>query len=128
LKEQFFLLGNLCFGRNYFCKKILKDRFPVSMLLKYIHNQELPPDIKASLVYLLIHIHIDTKPRMFTTLPNLNYTMSNIEEIDEKDEEDKSKLSSKIRTMLEHKSINMTASKSSHEQSSKGDKGGYSTV
>jgi hypothetical protein len=37
-QQQLLLLGNLCFGRNYFCKKIIKDKYPVALLLMYIKD------------------------------------------------------------------------------------------
>lgn len=73
------LYGNLCYGRNYFSKKIVKITFSCKTLLYYIaldksnvnKRNKLPNSIRAALVYILMHSHLASKPRIEKNYPNM---------------------------------------------------------
>ncbi|KAL4460004.1 hypothetical protein ABPG74_003530 [Tetrahymena malaccensis] len=101
LKNQINLYSNLCYGRNYYAKRMLKELFPTSSLLKYIlsyqnqesincqnekqlkqarsfgnisvDNMELVNCLIAEFINLLLRLHIDSKPRNQRSCPNLVY-------------------------------------------------------
>ena len=69
MEKQLELFSNLCFGRNYVNKKVMRQKLKSSVLLSYIWNKELSQELRAALVSLLLHIHIDSKPRTERIVP-----------------------------------------------------------
>ena len=63
LEKQLELFSNLCFGRNYVNIKYIKQNLNMSILMNYIWKAELPQELRAVLISLLINVHIDSKPR-----------------------------------------------------------------
>ena len=72
LKREMQLLSNLCSGRNYVNIKIIKKTFKMPVLMEYIWSPGLPEDIRAIFVSLLLHLHIDIKPRTERIVPLLS--------------------------------------------------------
>lgn len=68
-EKQLELFSNLCFGRNYVNKKIMRQKLKSSVLLEYIWNRDLPQELRAAFVSLLLQIHIDSKPRIERIVP-----------------------------------------------------------
>lgn len=60
LEKQLELFSNLCFGRNFLNKKIMREKLKSSVLLEYIWNRELPAELRAAFVSLLLQTHIDS--------------------------------------------------------------------
>ena len=71
VKRLMQLFSNLCFGRNYANIKIIKKIFKMQVLVEYIWNLKLPEEVRASLVSLLLNLHIDIKPRTVKIVPLL---------------------------------------------------------
>ncbi len=71
VKRLMQLFSNVCFGRNYANIKIIKKIFKMQILVEYIWNSTLPEEVRASLVSLLLHLHIDVKPRTVKIVPLL---------------------------------------------------------
>jgi hypothetical protein len=73
------LFGSLCYGRNYFSKRITKERFPCKLLLAYlnpdVYNKYLPSNIRAALLYVFMCAHLDSKPRKQRIVPNLTHKL-----------------------------------------------------
>lgn len=57
------LFAFMCKDRNYTCKSSIKDWFPIDVLLNYIWNDSLSPEMRASFVRLIINLYVDTHPR-----------------------------------------------------------------
>ena len=76
VKRLMQLFTNLCFGRNYANIKIIKKIFKMQVLVEYIWNLKLPEEIRASLVSLLLNLHIDIKPRTVKIVPLLCKNLS----------------------------------------------------
>jgi hypothetical protein len=78
------LFANLCYGRNYFSKKIIRGLFSCKILLHYITYYEesqgkhikLPNPIRAAMIYILMHAHIDSKPRIEKNYPIMTHFMA----------------------------------------------------
>lgn len=60
LEKQLELFSNLCFGRNFLNKKIMREKLKSAVLLEYIWNRELPAELRAAFVSLLLQTHIDS--------------------------------------------------------------------
>lgn len=71
LKSQLDLYAVLCMNRNYSCAGTFRKIFRIDMLIRYIKNEEIPEDIRATLVKLIVTIHIDKEPRTVQEKPNL---------------------------------------------------------
>jgi len=69
LQKELELFSNLCFGRNYVNKKYLKNKLTMPVLMQYIWNNQLSQELRAVLSSLLMHVHIDNKPRTERTVP-----------------------------------------------------------
>lgn len=69
LEKQLELFSNLCFGRNYVNKRIMRQKLKSSVLLEYIWNKDLSQELRAAFVSLLLHIHIDSNPRTERIVP-----------------------------------------------------------
>lgn len=69
LQKQLDLFSNLCFGRNYVNKKYIKNKLTMLVLMQYIWNNKLDQELRAVLTSLLMHVHIDNKPRTERIVP-----------------------------------------------------------
>ena len=69
LGKQLELFSNLCFGRNYVNKRMMRQKLKSSVLLEYIWNKDLSQELRAAFVSLLLHVHIDSNPRTERIVP-----------------------------------------------------------
>jgi len=79
LESQLDLFSELCYGRNYLCKRSIEERFPIIGLKENIWNTHLPLDIRASLTRLMLTIYIDAEPRSELKCPDLSRAMEHTE-------------------------------------------------
>ncbi len=73
LLGQLNLYSNLCYGRNYHCRNIIKSKLPFKVVLNYIWDEELCQDIRASFISIIDNVYIDMKPRLARKVPLLIY-------------------------------------------------------
>ena len=75
LVNQFEFYTFLCYGRNYVCSKYVNSVFSFDLLLGYLKNSAISNDIKASLLLIIVHCHLDERPRFKENLPALVYSL-----------------------------------------------------
>lgn len=88
-QQQLILYGNLCYGRNYCSKKQVRQIFSCRCLLNYISN-DLPTTIKAALIYILLHTHMDSKPRIEQVYPSMTHNMEKSEAVRSEEQQENS--------------------------------------
>jgi hypothetical protein len=62
LAAQINFFTYLTFDRNYVCSKMIKEIFPIQILLSYI-KADMYSEIKASLINVFTHSYLNEKPR-----------------------------------------------------------------
>ncbi|KAL4497224.1 hypothetical protein ABPG72_019544 [Tetrahymena utriculariae] len=70
-EKQLILFSNLCYGRNYSIKNFLIKYFYDKILIKYVWNLDIHMKIRAALLRILLHLHINSKPRTVLIIPML---------------------------------------------------------
>ncbi|EAR93357.2 MIR domain protein (macronuclear) [Tetrahymena thermophila SB210] len=70
-EKQLILFSNLCYGRNYSIKNFLIKYFYDKILMKYVWNLDIHMKIRAALLRILLHLHINSKPRTVLIIPML---------------------------------------------------------
>ncbi|KAL4453083.1 hypothetical protein ABPG74_015314 [Tetrahymena malaccensis] len=70
-EKQLILFSNLCYGRNYSIKNFLVKYFYDKILIKYVWNLDIHMKIRAALLRILLHLHINSKPRTVLIIPML---------------------------------------------------------
>lgn len=71
LISQLELFASLSMDRNASSSKQLSKVFTLDALMNLIFNQEIPENLRATLLKLLSALHIDKEPRMIQEKPNL---------------------------------------------------------
>ena len=70
-KIQLSFFADLCSHHNTITSGFFKDKFPMTLLVKYVEDHEFPDDFKAVFLKLMLSIYIDSSTRRELELPML---------------------------------------------------------
>jgi hypothetical protein len=70
---QFQLFANLCQGRNYYCRKRVKQILPYRAVVNYIWEPLIDEEMRASLIKVIECVYLDMNPRTVRKVPLLIY-------------------------------------------------------
>lgn len=71
------LFSALCRGRNFICKASVSNWFSLDLLINNIWNENLSHELRATLLDMLMSMHIDFQPRSYLPKPELIRTLEN---------------------------------------------------